>query len=73
MFINDISACRRFESNQIENAIVEKLLESLSAPNRRPREELSLCSVEVLHGWFGQLIEAFHGRGSVFSRPNGWE
>lgn len=51
MFIHCISVCRGFESNQPENAMVEILLESLSAADKRPREKLGSCSVEVLHGW----------------------
>lgn len=51
MFIHGISVCR--ESNQLENAKVEMLLEKLleSAADKRPREGLGLCSVEVIHGW----------------------
>lgn len=46
MFIHGISACRGFESSQLENAKIKKAREA-----ERPREELAFCSLEVLHGW----------------------
>lgn len=47
--IHGVSACRRFESSQLENAKIEKVLDGFVS--KRPREELVSCSVEVLHGW----------------------
>lgn len=64
MFINGISVCRRFKSNQLGNANVEEL----NAADKRPREELALCSVEVLHGWslFSLLRPPFMAGGVFF-------
>lgn len=63
--IHGISACRGFESSQLENVKTEKVLDGFVS--RRPREELVSCSVEVLHGWaLVSLVRPPSRLGAVF-------